>query len=533
MRRTVTAALTLLLLLTQRSPASAAAETDVQIAEKPEPLSDIERDAFALADKIDQYIEARWKDRRIQPAPLSDDSEFLRRAYLDLNGRIPGLGLARDFPQMGYSHKRRELLRQLVKQPRFAQQLAVVWRNILLPPLGNTAAVFDPNFFANFDRWLRDELSRPLARFDRIARQLVSGPSRANDPGNVFYLVNEYRTENLAASTSRLFLGVKLECAQCHDHPFAKWSRKQFWEYAAFFGGVNRRSPDGAGGREISIPNTNKKAQARFPDGTEPKFVDRVDSRALLLDWMTAPENPFFARAAVNRMWEHYFGTGLIDPLDEGSDDNPPSHPELLDELAREFAAHQFDLRFLSLALTASRTYQRSSAMTDKSQVNPRLFARAVVRGLTPQQVLDSMLQAGSHGPDRLNQGVGVDPFGRPTRSLRGSFMDRFPYQAKKSEASTSILQALFLMNSEVMEVMIDADPGGNLAWLMSGAGKVSTGRRVEQLFLLTLSRPPTAEERARFVAYLDKGGPSGDARKAVSDVFWALLNCSEFALNH
>src|SRR5262249_17262812 len=149
--------------------------------------------------------------------------------------------------------------------------------------------------------------------------------------------------------TSRLFLGHKLECAQCHDHPFAKWTSNQFWEYTAFFSGISPQRGDNPNSREINytVKGKNKTAKAKFLDGTDPKWSDTQSTRATLADWITRADNPYFARATVNKVWAYFFGVGLIDPVDEPGDDNPPSHPELLDELAREFAAHDFDLKFL------------------------------------------------------------------------------------------------------------------------------------------------------------------------------------------
>jgi Protein of unknown function (DUF1553)/Protein of unknown function (DUF1549) len=519
---------------------ASAAEADFEIPETPAPLSEIERDAIALAEKIDALIAAKYKDKNVQPAPLSDDSEFLRRAFLDLNGRIPGLGMARDFPQMSWKHKRLELLRQLLKDPRYATHFTNVWRSTFLPAPSNDVQQFQlQGLYSGFDTWMREELRKPSPRFDRMARTLINGAGldgRTQGAATAFYQANEYKIENLASSTSRLFLGVKLECAQCHDHPFASWRRKQFWEYAAFFNGISQRAPNAKPTlKEFKIPGTDKVVKPRFPDGTEPKGEEGADARGVLLEWMTSEKNPFFAKAAVNRMWEHFLGTGLIEPIEEPSDDNPPSHPELLDLMAKEFAAHQFDLRFLTLAITASKTYQLSSAFTNKAQEDPRLFSRAVVRGLSAEQVLESMARAASHGSDKLNSLVN-DPqaqqFGMQT-TLRGEFLGRFPLQPKKSEAATSILQALFMMNSKVTEQMVSTDQDGNLAWLVNKAEKVKTTKIVEQLYMLTLSRLPRTAERDRFAAYIDLGGPSGDKRKAIGDVYWALLNCSEFSLNH
>jgi hypothetical protein len=519
------------------------AEPDFGIPDTPTELSETERDAVALAEKIDEFIAARYKENKVAPAPLSDDSEFLRRAFLDLNGRIPGLGLARDFPQMSWKHKRLELLRQLLKDPRYVNHFTDVWRSILLPPLPNDLQQFQmQNAYSGFDRWMREELQRPVPRFDRFARTLVNGigpDARAQGAAGAFYQANEYRIENLASSTSRLFLGFKLECAQCHDHPFAKWRRKQFWEFAAFFNGVSRRTPNAkATANELKIPGTDKVVKPRFPDGTEPKFEEGADARSVLVEWMTSQKNPYFAQAGVNRLWEYFFGTGLIDPIEELHDDNPPSHPELLDLLAKEFAAHQYDLRFLTLAITASKTYQRSSVRTHPSQDDPRLFARAVVRGLSAEQVMESMARAASHSPKygdalgAIQNDLQAQQFGLQT-TLRGDFMRRFPIQPRKTEAATSILQALFMMNGKVTAEMISTDREGYLAFLVENVEKNRTSKVVEQLYLLTLTRLPRPAERDRLVAYINLGGPSGDKRKALSDVFWALLNCSEFALNH
>jgi hypothetical protein len=547
MRRILPSISALLVLLggTALAPAEEVIQ-DVKIPSEPAKLTEVERDALALAEKIDQLIEAQYKDKKVQPAPLSDDSEFLRRAYLDLNGRIPGLTFARDYYQMSsprWKHKRLELLRQLLKDPRYVEHFTNVWRSILLPPPGNDIQQMQfQNIYGGFDTWMRLELGRANPRFDRLARAMISAPDgRTRGASMAFYQANEYRAENLAAATSRLFLGFKLECAQCHDHPFAKWSRKQFWEFAAFFSGVAPRTPYGRStAREIKIPSTGKVVKARFPDGTEPVFEDGIDSRIALLEWMTSPKNPYFAKATVNRMWEYFLGTGLIDPVDEPSDDNPPSHPELLELMAKEFAAHQFDLRFLTLAITASKTYQRSSALTDPSQRDHRLFARAVVRGLSAEQVLQSMATAAKFGtrPEnnpflRAETNPRPGQFG-PRVTLGGDFLGRFPYQAKKREAATSILQALFVMNSKVTAEIVDTKNNDNLNWLKKNKNSdVKTSKIVEQLYLMTLTRLPRADERDRFVAYIDKGGPSGDRFDAISDVFWALLNCSEFSTNH
>ncbi len=221
-----------------------------------------------------------------------------------------------------------------------------------------------------------------------------------------FYQAKQFKPENLAEVTARMFLGVRLGCAQCHNHPTASWKRERFWEYTAFFAGIQpqgppRPRPQGPAEevkpalREIKIPDTNKIARAKFLDGKSPVWKENDDSRMVLAEWMTSKENPYFARATVNRVWSYFFGAGIVEPVDEmvGAD-NQPSHPQLLDDLAKDFAAHDFDVKYLVLAITSSKAYQLSSARTHPSQDEPRQFSRAPLLGMTPEQLYDSVAEA-------------------------------------------------------------------------------------------------------------------------------------------
>src|SRR5262249_21536713 len=234
-----------------------------------------------------------------------------------------------------------------------------------------------------------------------------------------YYLAKEFKPENLAAGTARIFLGINVECAQCHHHPFADWKREQFWSFAAFFAGVKSQrlqdflqpGNEDLEKHELTIPGTEKVMQAKFLDGTEPVWKEKRGGRATLAEWMTSPDNPYFARAAANRTWAYFFGTGLVEPLEEmvGSQ-NAPSNPELLDLLAKEFVAHKFDLKYLMKAITSSRAYQLSSVTTHKGQSDPTLFARMPLRGLTGEQLFDSVAAATGYrdagGGDDLFSGI-------------------------------------------------------------------------------------------------------------------------------
>jgi hypothetical protein len=501
-------------------------------------------DVQSLAAGIDARIAAAW-EKDMKPAPLADDAEFFRRIHLDLAGRIPSITEIRDFLDDDRPNKRGLWVDRILQadpddasyRDAFIAHFANVWRAELMVPTTNPQAlILQPSLEA----WLRKQL-RANAGYDQLVRDLLTTPMAGNQGLNVaggespmaFYQANELKPENLAGSTARLFLGVKLECAQCHDHPFAKWRRSQFWEYAAFFTdlpvvGQVRQPPARTPRGEIKIMGTDKVAKARFLDGAEPAWKDG-GTRPTLVEWMTAADNPYFARAAVNRLWSHFFGVSLVDPSEGSEDDNAPNYPELLDELARQFVAHQYDVKYLIRAIMASQTYQRTSAVTDPSQKELRRFARMPLRGLSPEQLFDSLAVATEY-----QDPTPADPLAAlrgGLQSPRNQFLSKFAPQDRKTEYQTSILQGLYLMNNDFIADRTSVQKNRTLATLAEQ--RTSTARKVESLYLVVLSRKPAAQESERFVKYVDAGGPDGDPKTALADVFWVLLNSPEFLLNH
>jgi hypothetical protein len=501
----------------------------------------------AFAARLDELIEADWKAKGIKPAPLADDAEFLRRVYLDLTGRIPRVSEVHGFLADKSPDKRTKLVEALLENPRYVFHLGNTWRNLILPPSNNQQLAFVQPAFKNWmDKQVQDNIP-----FDKIVRDILTVPvfnglGRGGfNPGfnNVmspaaFYQANEFKAENLAASTSRLFLGVKLECAQCHDHPFAKWTKKQFWEYAAFFSGSQQPQfqPKIKGlaptkfvpGREIAIPGTDKIAQARFLSGTAPEFENGLDSRVTLANWLTSPANPYFARTGINRLWAHFFGIGIVDPVDdEPTEENPPSHPELLAQLTQQFIAHQFDVKYMIRVITATRTYQRTSAITHPTQSEPRSFARMAVKGMTPEQLFDSLAQATGYQEQQPVGNQRFVVFGGQNNA-RAEFVQLFASQDKKTETHTSILQALALMNGKFISDATSLEKSRTLAAIVDAP--FSNGQRIETLYLAALGRLPRPEESSRLLNYVNGGR---DYRSALADVFWVLLNSSEFIFNH
>jgi hypothetical protein len=508
-------------------------------------------DPQALANIIDRFITAAQQTAQAKPTHPADDAEFLRRVNIDIAGRIPHVSDLRTFLDDPSPEKRPQEVERLLREPAnaYVNNFINVYRSLLLP---ETDASFEARFLVPaFENWLRKKLTENTP-YDKMVREIMTvafsgdrrqlvdptGQSSEASPGG-FYIAKEAKPENLAASTARTFLGIRLECAQCHNHPTAKWKQEQFWSYAAFFAGLQRQGGDNVlnanirevlDRRELAIPNTETVVQAAFLDGKEPEWKYKVGPRVTLADWITARDNPYFAKAAVNRMWAHFFGIGLVDPVDDLDAENPPSHPELLDEMARQFIEANYDQKFLIRAITSSKAYQLSSVQTHKSQEDPRLFARMAVKGMTPEQIFDSVAMAIGYSetqPRNLRAGI-LD-----ANSPRDQFLARFSGSVdKKTESQTSILQALSLMNGKFIADATSTEGSATLAGVID-APFMDTNERIETLFLATLSRKPKPAELQRLAKYVDRGGAAGDSKKALADVFWALLNSGEFILNH
>lgn len=478
-------------------------------------------DAQALSRRIDKLIDECLAKEKVPLAAPADDTEFFRRLSLDLNGRIPSYSQLADFLDDTRADKRRLWIDELMdgrdNAPFYVQHFTHFWRRQLLaqtPPQPDTVV-------APLEGWLRKQI-KANTPYDRLVRGLLTDPEAVG-----FFLANENKAENLASRTSRLLLGVRLECAQCHDdRGGGKWKRTQFWELAAFFTGLNRDRSDEivtaprrqtAGPARIRVGELNSWAETRFPDGSKPAWKRGVTPRQALAEWITRRDNPWFARAAVNRLWHSFFGIGLIDPVDGlGFEANPPSHPELLDELVRQFVAHDFDLKYLIRAIVLSRAYQRSSKQTHPRQDEPRLFARAPTRALTAEQLYDSLVLA-----------TGYRPGSGPSRA---EFLAPFDDpDSQPADFQASVQQALMMMNGKFLKEATDSARSATVAAVIDSKTPRPLTKRIEDLYLVALSRKPRPAETTRLLEHAAAQGNN----EALRDIFWALLNSTEFILNH
>jgi len=501
-------------------------------------------DAKALAAQIDRLLAARWAEANVQPARAADDAEYLRRVYLDLVGKIPTAAEARDFLDDPSPDKRAQLVESLLDSPAYLTHATESFRMLLLPEADSDGQL--RGLTPTFEAWLRKKVDEE-AGYDKIVREVLTvrlgargrRGGNAHDPRAepsplAYYVAKDAKPENLAAGAARTFLGIRLECAQCHNHPFDHWKREEFWGLAAFFAGVSKQGKDDAYGpirevadrREVVIPETKKIVKAAFLDSTKPQWGRRASGRELLAEWITKPDNPYFARAAVNRVWARFFGTGIVEPVDDLRPDNPPSHPELLDLLAREFRSHGYELKYLIRAITATKAYALTSAVGRSELAPANLFAAMPVRTLSSGQLFETLAQA-----------TGFREGSPGAFNYEGSSKDRFVElftnrDEKPTEGETSILQALALMNGPLMTNVTSPESSVTLA-AVAEAPYLDTPGRIETLFLAVLTRRPLPGELERLVAYVDRGSTPDDRTKALADVFWALLNSPEFRFNH
>jgi len=486
-------------------------------------------DRPAMVRRIDELIERRLSDENAQPAPLASDAEFLRRVYLDLTGVAPRVAEVRTFLADDSAEKREQLIDRLLNSPAHATHLANTWRRIMLPGGMNLEQV---NNVVGVQNWLRSQFVDNL-RYDNLVSELLVATEGDQTGPALYYTALDLAPEKLAGSTARIFLGLQIECAECHDHPFDKWKQTDFWGYAAFFAQLEReegrrgmnalRIADRDTG-DVKLPNTETVISPLYPGGIQPASEELGTRRMKLAIWIASRDNPYLARAAVNRVWGQLFGRGIVEPVDDLGPHNPPSHPEILDELAEYFVESGFNLRELYGTLTRTQTYQRTSEWHPEPAPPPELFARMSLKSLSPDQLYDSLNRILNRTPAQAAGSPLLDP-------QRQAFIARVDASSKSPlEYEAGVLQALTLINGA--DITEASDPQRSALLGGVDAPFLTEEQQIETLFLATLSRPPSEEERKACLATLESRSP-GERGKQLGDILWALLNSAEFAFNH
>jgi hypothetical protein len=483
-------------------------------------------DTTAVSRRVDELLAARWKRDGVEPAAAADDAELLRRLSLDLTGVVPTAWEVREYLADARAEKTAALVDRLLASPAHATHLANVWRELMLP------RKFDPQQTAGLvglQNWLRRQFV-VNRRYDRVVADLLVATGGDESGPALFYTAVGLKPEELGTTTARIFLGVRLDCAQCHNHPFDRWTQQDFWGYAAFFARVEQRARNAAAMRlvdtetgDVRLPGSETIVGPRYPGGIDTAGNESGTRRQQLAIWMVSGDNPYLARATVNLVWAQLFGRGLVEPLDDFGTHNPASHPELLETLSQAFIASGYDLRELYRTLANTRAYQLSSQRRGASEPPAEWFAQMAVKTLTSDQLFDSLERVALRAANEA-----VAPLADPRRQ---AFLIKMQTQTRTPiDFELSVPQALAMMNGPELSQI--ADPSTSRLVKGLDAPFLDDQQRVEAAFLATLARPPREAERSTMVEHLKAAAPD-KRQQALGDMVWALLNSAEFMLNH
>ena len=486
---------------------------------------------------IDRHVGDKLKSLHIPPSPATGDAEFLRRASLDIAGVIPTADEARRFLADQSSDKRARLVDDLLQRPEYADYWAVYWGD----HLSNTRQLLYNKGPYTFSRWLYLAFRKNLP-YDQFVRQLVvSSGNMYDSPTTSFYPVMRKELD-MASMTSQVFLGVSIECARCHNHPLEKWTQDDYNGMAAVFAQVRYKNGTGPRNNERTLyvdfarnfqhPDTKKPYEAKALGGPWLKGEgEMVDRRELFTDWLTSPGNPFFARAIVNRMWRQFMGRGFVEPVDDFRGTNPATNAPLLDELARDFVEHRFDLHHLIRRITASRAYRSSSTPVAGNKDDTMAYSRYYPKRLSAEQLSDSISLVTGVWDSYKSLYPGTRAMQIPDPEVESHFLEVFDRPSRQliceRKNTPTLNQALHLVSGGGLQAKIGS-PAGALA--KAFASGQPADRIAEDLYLGTLSRFPDASEKALARVAMQR---AGDARKGLEDLFWALVSSKEFLYNH
>ncbi len=507
---------------------------------------------FAENTIVDRFTAKKWRELGLVPSELTSDAEFIRRVSLDLCGTLPTPRQVNDFVADKNPKKRDKLVNRLLESPEYSYYFANKWADVLRVKRRGQPERAKGTFA--FHSWIRKAIARDMP-YDEFARDILGATGdELSCPPTVWYKELS-KPEEFVDDAAQVFLGLRLACAQCHHHPYEKWSQDDYWGLAAFFGRVGRKqipvlgaNNNGGQSNHVAVFNqsrgsvTNKKtgrpAVMKPLDGKPVEVSSYDDPRQSLADWMVAKDNPFFARAVANRYWAHFFSRGIVDPLDDMRITNPPSNPELLDALAKELTDHNYSLKHLIRVIVKSRTYQLSSTPNPSNQHDKQNYARYYPRRMQAEVLLDAVNQvlaapAGFGGlptdrhapnraimlPDESFTSYFLDVFGRPQR-ISACECERV------SEAN--LAQSLHMLNSD--EVQGKLSRGGGRADQLARDAKRPDAEKVDELFLWAFARRPSDEQRR--VALEQIGKHAANKKLAYENILWALLNTKEFVFN-
>ena len=502
-----------------------------------------ERPKTAEVNYIDKAVNERLHRLRIVPSGTCTDQEYIRRVYIDVVGLYPKPEELKAFLEDKRPDKRTLLVEGLLQRKEFTELWVMKWAELLQIRSGINAGNNAPPFYKNallYYNWLAAEIGKNVP-INQIVIDLLSASGGTVSVPAVNYYQGELDRLKISENIAQVFMGMRLQCAQCHNHPFDRWTMNDYYGFNAFFAQIGRKNTDDP--QEVIVFNskggetqhflTKKNVKPKFLGGEEPELKPGEDRRRVMAEWLASPRNPFFARNIANLIWAHFVGVGVVDPVDDVRVSNPPSNLELLDELAQHLTDYKYDVRKLVRDITASAAYQRSTKTNDTNAGDKLNFARAQVRRVRAEVLLDAISQI-TETPNKF-QGlpVGARAVQIADGAVSNYFLTTFGRSKRESVASTEVKtdpnlsQALHLMNGDAVN---DRIRRGQVVEKMITAGK-KDDEIIRELFLRVFGRLPSGVEMK---SVTDAIATEPTNRQVVlEDAFWALMNSKEFYFNH
>ncbi len=487
---------------------------------------------------IDELVDAKLKKLRMTPSELCDDATYIRRAYIDIIGGLPTAEEVREFTEQMSAGKRSDLVDKLLDRKEFADLWVMKFAELLQIRSNNDQFSYKAALL--YYNWLQDRFVKNTP-IDQIVKDLITAEgSNFKNPAASYYQV-ERDTLKTSENVAQVFMGMRVQCAQCHNHPFDRWTMNDYYSFAAFFPQVARKQGDdpresiiyAKSDGEVQHPITKKAMAPKFLGGDRPEIKKGEDRREVLANWLASTNNPFFAKNMANIVWAHFLGKGIIDPVDDVRISNPSINPELLDALGQKFMDYQYDFKKLVRDICNSRTYQLSTRANESNALDDRNFSHASIRRMRAEVLLDSInevtdsadkfqgLPRGARAVEIADGNVAnyfLTTFGRATRTTPCSCEVR---------VEPNLSQALHLLNGDTTQTKVSN--GGVVKKLLAKNGK-DVNKTIEDLYMRCLARVPTAKELANLKPHFGDGKPD---EQVLTDIFWALLNSKEFIFNH
>jgi Protein of unknown function (DUF1549)/Protein of unknown function (DUF1553) len=484
---------------------------------------------------IDTFVNAKLKKLRIAPSELCSDEQFLRRVFVDIVGLLPTPEEYHKFMSDPATNKREKLVDELLGRKEFAELWVMKWAELLQIHSTNQVSYKATLLYYT---WLQDKIARNVPVNEWVQELLAASGGTFKSPATNYYQ-NETDILKTAENVAQVFMGMRIQCAQCHNHPFDRWTMNDYYGFAAFFSQIGRKGADdprevvvfNSGGGDVRHPVTGQVMAPKFLGGATPD-VNGKDRRQVLAAWLASPENPYFATNLANIVWGHFFGRGIIHEVDDVRVSNPPSNGELLGELGKKFTEYKYDFKKLVRDICTSRTYQLSTVPNPSNEGDTRNFARGAVRRIRAETMLDCI----SEVTETKNKFPGLPLGARAVQIADGNvstyFLTTFGRASRETVCSCEVKleptlsQSLHMLNGDATTQRIR---GGNLVGKRL-AEKRTPEQIVEELYLRTVTRKPAPEEVQKLQKALAE---EPDKQKALEDVFWALLNTREFLFNH